>query len=90
MIDEYGDPYYTYRNDEGWEFEKPTTEKIEKVFPWEYREFDNCIGCWTNHDVWYFSEEMLQEYIDMWLSWDSAWEYYEDELEKILKKKKTP
>jgi hypothetical protein len=41
--DEDGYPYYTYRDLPTGEHKNPTIDNISKVFPSEYREFDNNI-----------------------------------------------
>jgi hypothetical protein len=86
IVDEDWYPYYTYRDFPiGW-YKNPTIDNISKVFPSEYREFDNNIWLWTNNCTWYMSEECLEEYIKLWLSWDNARDYYEKELEEYSKK----
>jgi len=81
QVDEEWFPYYTYRNDSWWKFKNPTTERIHKVFPSEYREFDNVIGLRTDYNIWFFHEDDLREYIDKWLFWEKAWEHYHKEVD---------
>ena len=81
-------PYYTYRDLPTGEHKNPTIDSISKVFPSEYREFDNNIWLRSNNCNWYFSEEWLEEYIKLGLSWNKAWDYYEDELDDYRKQEK--
>lgn len=73
-----------YRDDPIGKFENPTPERINKVFPEDYWEFDNVIWLRTDYNVWFMSEDDLQKYIDIWLSGEAAMDYYYDELDRLM------
>jgi len=80
--------FYSYRDAHYWKYNNPNTERISKVFPKEYREFDNVIWLWHDSCTWFFSEETLQEYIDKWLYGKIAMDHYDAEVSRVMWRKK--